>query len=182
VIFSTPASPDKKMGFADPGHDIGWFTRAAFKKGPEFMKRQYVPVCGQSISYDDLASRFFAVTGIKAEYRQCLVEEFKARFENFSEADRKDMGVLAKWLAVAPSGGVCYGTIDMERLSFAERGLNVKALSWEAFLEVSDDISSHSLLTRLISVAALLRRYSPLSHPLLRLLSHIPALASSSQS
>jgi hypothetical protein len=135
VIFSTPASPDKKMGFADPGHDIGWFTRAAFKKGPEFMKQQYVPVCGQSISYDDLALRFFAVTGIKAEYRQCSAEEFEARFENFSEADRKDMGALAKWLAVAPSDGVCYGTIDMERLSFAERGLNVKALSWEAFLE-----------------------------------------------
>jgi hypothetical protein len=43
--------------------------------------------------------------------------------------------------------------------------------------EVSDDISSNSLPTRLVSVAALLRRYSPSPHPLLRLLSHIPVLA-----
>jgi len=48
--------------------------------------------------------------------------------------------------------------------------------------EISDDISSHSLPTRLVSVAALLRRYSPSPHPLLRLLSHVPALASSNQS
>jgi hypothetical protein len=47
--------------------------------------------------------------------------------------------------------------------------------------EVSDDISSNSLLTRLVSVAALLRRYSPSPHPLLRLLSHVPALPSSDQ-
>ena len=31
--------------------------------------------------------------------------------------------------------------------------------------EVSDDISSHSLLIRLVSIAALLRRYSPSPHP-----------------
>ena len=75
------------------------------------------------------------MTGIKAEYRQCSAEAFETRSENFSEADRKYMGALAKWLAVEPSDGVCYGTIDMERLSFTERGLNAKALSWEAFLE-----------------------------------------------
>jgi len=42
--------------------------------------------------------------------------------------------------------------------------------SREVIEEVSDDISSHSLPTRLVSVAALLRRYSPSPHPLLRLL------------
>jgi len=42
------------------------------------------------------------------------------------------------------------------------------------FLEISDDISSYSFLTRLVSVAALLRCYSPSPHPLLRLLSHVP--------
>jgi hypothetical protein len=47
--------------------------------------------------------------------------------------------------------------------------------------EVSDDISSHSLRTRSVSVAALLKRYSPSPDYLLRLLSHIPALASSNQ-
>jgi hypothetical protein len=45
------------------------------------------------------------------------------------------------------------------------------------FTEVSDDNFALSLPTRLVSVAALLRRYSPSPHPLLRLLSHIPALA-----
>jgi hypothetical protein len=35
----------------------------------------------------------------------------------------------------------------------------------------------YSLLMRLVSVAALLKRYSPSPHPLLRLLSHVPALA-----
>jgi hypothetical protein len=43
-------------------------------------------------------------------------------------------------------------------------------------LVISDDISTHSFRTRLVSVAALLRRYSPSPHPLLRLLGHIPAL------
>lgn len=47
--------------------------------------------------------------------------------------------------------------------------------------EVSDDISSNSLPTRLVSVAALLRRYSPSPHPLLRLLGHVPALPSINQ-
>jgi hypothetical protein len=50
-----------------------------------------------------------------------------------------------------------------------------------AAMEVSNNISSHSLPTRLVSVAALLRRYSPSPHPLLRLLSHVPALPSSDQ-
>ena len=45
-------------------------------------------------------------------------------------------------------------------------------------LEVSEDICSHSLPTRLVSVAALLRRSSPSPHPLLRLLSHVPDLSS----
>jgi len=35
-----------------------------------------------------------------------------------------------------------------------------------------------SLLTRLVSVAALLRRYSPWPYPLLSLLNHVPALRS----
>lgn len=42
--------------------------------------------------------------------------------------------------------------------------------------EVSDDICSHLRLTRLVSIAALLRRYSPSPHPLLRLLTYVPAL------
>jgi hypothetical protein len=44
--------------------------------------------------------------------------------------------------------------------------------SWE----VSDDNSSRSLPTRLVSLAALLIYYSPSPHPLLRLPSHVPAL------
>jgi hypothetical protein len=52
----------------------------------------------------------------------------------------------------------------------------------EFLKEVLDDISSHSLPTRLVRIAALLRRYSPSPHPLLRLLSHVPALPSSDQS
>ena len=49
-------------------------------------------------------------------------------------------------------------------------------------MEVSDDNFAISLPTRLVSVAALLRRYLPSPHPLLRLLSHIPALTYSNQS
>jgi hypothetical protein len=135
VIFSTPAAPSNKMGFTDPGHDIGWFARAALDKGPDFMEGQEVPVCGQLISYSDLAAKFTAVMGIKAEYRQCTDEEFEARFENYSEPDRKDMGALGKWLAIAPSDRACYGTIPKERLFDAESGIRVKALTWEVFLE-----------------------------------------------
>ena len=43
--------------------------------------------------------------------------------------------------------------------------------------EGSDDIFSHSPPTRLVTVAALLSRYSPSAHPLLRSLSLVPALA-----
>ena len=42
--------------------------------------------------------------------------------------------------------------------------------------EVSDDISSHSPLMRLVSVAALLRHCSPSPHPLLRLHLHKPEI------
>jgi hypothetical protein len=44
-------------------------------------------------------------------------------------------------------------------------------------VEVSDEISSHWLPTRLVSIGALLRRYSPSPHSLLRLISHVPDLA-----
>jgi hypothetical protein len=43
--------------------------------------------------------------------------------------------------------------------------------------EVLDDISSHWLPTRLVSIAALLGRYSPSPHSLLRLICHVPDLA-----
>jgi hypothetical protein len=44
---------------------------------------------------------------------------------------------------------------------------------------ISDDTFSNSLRMQLVSVAALLRRYSPSPHPLLKLLSHVSALPSS---
>jgi len=135
VIFSTPAAPSKTMGWADPGHDIGWFARAAFDTGPDFMKGQEVPICGKLISYSDLAAKLTAVTGIKSEYRQCTADEFEKRFENHSEMDRKDMAALGRWLAVAPTDRACYGTVDMDRLLIADREIRVKALTWEAFLE-----------------------------------------------
>jgi hypothetical protein len=47
-------------------------------------------------------------------------------------------------------------------------------------LVISDDTFSFSLRIRLVSIAALLTRYSPSPYPLLRLLSHVPALASNS--
>lgn len=43
---------------------------------------------------------------------------------------------------------------------------------------ISEDIFWNSFRTRLVSIAALLRRYSPLLHLLLRLLGHVPALLS----
>lgn len=58
LLFATPAEPTKRMGWCDPGHDIGWFARAVFNKGPEYMKDEHIPVSGPSISYEDLASKF----------------------------------------------------------------------------------------------------------------------------
>jgi len=134
VIFSTPAAPEKTMGWSDPGHDIGWFTRAAFNKGPEWMQGQEIPVCGQCISYTDLASKFTAVAGIKAEYRQCSIEEFEARSRQAVTSTGQNMRALGEWLAIAPDQRTCYGTIEMERLKIAEEELGVKALTWEMFL------------------------------------------------
>jgi hypothetical protein len=121
------------MGWADPGHDIGWFSRVAFDRGPELMKGLQVPVCGQSISYSDLESKITAVTGVKATYRQCSVEEFEARAEN-SEEWRKEIGALGHWLAIAPDNKTCYGTIEMDWSIEVEKDLGTKALSWEMFL------------------------------------------------
>lgn len=97
------------------------------------MKGIQVPVCGQSISYSDLAIKITAVTGMKATYRQCRVEEFEARTEE-SEESRKEIGALGHWLAIAPDNKTCYGTIEMSRLIEVEKDLGTKALSWEMFL------------------------------------------------
>jgi hypothetical protein len=134
VVFSTPAAPTKRMGWSDPGHDIGWFARAAFDVGPEFMKGEHVPVSGPVFSYEELASKFSAVTGIKAVYRQCSLEEFGA-LEGVDGVKGKEVSALGAWLTVAPDDGACYGTIPMEKLKQAQREMNVEALTWEKFLE-----------------------------------------------
>lgn len=134
VIFSTPAAPSKKMGWADPGHDIGWVTRAVFEKGAGWMSGSEVPVCGQNISYSDLATKFTAVTGVKADYRQCSVDEFEKRCGN-NEERRKESRALGQWLSIAPDDRACYGTVEMDRLIRVERELGREALSWEQFLE-----------------------------------------------
>jgi len=97
------------------------------------MKGLQIPVCGQSISYSDLAAKITAVTGMKATYRECSVEEFEAKADN-SENSRKEIGALGHWLEVAPDNKTCYGTIEMDRLIKVERDLGIKALSWEMFL------------------------------------------------
>ncbi|TVY22073.1 NmrA-like family domain-containing protein, partial [Lachnellula hyalina] len=69
VIFSTTAAPETSVGFADPSHDIGLFTRAALDKGAQYMAGEEIPVCGPPLTYAELAARFTAVTGIQAAYR-----------------------------------------------------------------------------------------------------------------
>jgi hypothetical protein len=63
---------------------------------------------------------------------------------------------------------------------------NVSLLFGDSFEVFNVVISAESLPpflpTRLVTIAALLRRYSPSPHPLLRLLSHVPALPSINQS
>lgn len=135
VIFSTPAGPTKRMGWADPGHDIGWFARAAFDAGPDLMKGQDIPVCGQSITHDELASKFTAVTGVKAEYRQCSAEEFAAVSGDNILQRIEDSSAIGEWLAIAPDNITCYGTVKAVALADVARKLCVKALSWEAFME-----------------------------------------------
>ena len=134
VVFSTPAAPEKRMGWSDPGHDIGWFSRAAFDVGPQFMQGENVPVSGPVFSYEDLASKFSAVTGIKAVYRQCTLEEF-GQLEGMDGVKGKEVKALGEWLAVAPDDGACYGTVGMDKLKQAQRVMGVQALSWEQFLE-----------------------------------------------
>jgi len=134
LIFSTPAAPDKRMGWADPGHDIGWFTRAVFDMGPEWMAGLEVPVCGQSIEHSDLASKFAAATGLKAEYRQCSVEEFAEKSGSDTERKNELKGV-GEWFSIAPDDRACYGTVEMSRLFKAEKDLQRKALTWEMFLQ-----------------------------------------------
>ncbi|KAH6664298.1 hypothetical protein B0J14DRAFT_493950, partial [Halenospora varia] len=134
VVFSMPAAPEKRMGWADPGHDIGWFTRAAFDVGSEVLKNELVPVCGQNISYEEVASKFTAVTGIPAVYRQCGLEESGTEGSVQGLKGQQVRG-LGEWLAVAPDGRTCYGTVGMDVLERVERRLKVKALNWEKYLE-----------------------------------------------
>ncbi|KAH7319292.1 hypothetical protein BKA65DRAFT_541414 [Rhexocercosporidium sp. MPI-PUGE-AT-0058] len=142
LVFSTPAEPTKRMGWSDPGHDIGWFARACFDKGAEFMSNGYVPVSGPSLSYEEVASGFMAVTGTRAEYRQCEVDRFGVVANGDSNGDGgrndvkgRELRALGEWLSVAPDGMTCYGTIEVERLNRVKRELRVEALSWEKFLE-----------------------------------------------
>lgn len=93
-----------------------------------------VPVCGQSISFSDLASKFTAVTGLKAEYRQCSLDEFEAR-SGINQEKRKELRSLGEWFAIAPDDKACYGTVEIGRLMSVEKELGRKALSWEKFLE-----------------------------------------------
>jgi len=134
LVFSTPAAPTKRMGWCDPGHDIGWFARAAFDLGPDCMEGEDVPVSGPVFSYEDLASKFSAVTGIKAVYRQCSLEEF-GKLEGVDGVKGKEVRALGEWLAVAPDEGACYGTVGMDKLKQTQREVGVRALSWEQFLE-----------------------------------------------
>lgn len=135
VTFSTPAASTKRMGWADPGRDIGWFVRAVLDVGPGFMKGQEVPVCGQSIAYDELATKFTAVTGIKAVYNQCTEEEFAAASKNIVAPKDNASKALGKWLAIAPDDRTCYGTIDCSILTEVEETLGVKGSTWESFLD-----------------------------------------------
>lgn len=134
IVFSTPAGPGKRMGWADPGYDIGVSVKAVLEVGPDWMKGLEVPVCGQNISYADMATKFSAVTGTKANYRQCSVDEFSTRVDK-DEERRNEIRALGQWLAVAPDDRTCYGTVAMARLLDVEKQLGVKALSWEMFLE-----------------------------------------------
>jgi hypothetical protein len=105
-----------------------------FNKGPQWMACLEVPVCGQSISYSDLASKLAAVTGLKAEYGQCSVEAFEERSGNDQEK-RKELKALRQWLADAQDNRVRYGTVEMSLFITAEKELGRKALLWENFLE-----------------------------------------------
>ena len=98
------------------------------------MKDEHVPVSGPIFSYEDLASKFSAVTGIKAVYRQCSLEEF-ASLEVVDSVKGKEVRALGEWLAIAPDDGACYGTIGMDKPKQAQREMGVQALSWENFLE-----------------------------------------------
>jgi len=45
--------------------------------GPDWMSEERSTMCGQSISYEELATKFSIVTGIETAYRHCSVEEFR---------------------------------------------------------------------------------------------------------
>lgn len=134
LVFSTPAAPTKRMGWSDPGHDIGWFARAVLDVGPNYMKDEHIPVSGPVVAYEELASKFSAVTGVKAVYRQCKLDEFE-KLEGMDGLKGKEVKELGAWLAVAPDDSACYGTIPMEKLEQAQKVLDVQALSWDKFLE-----------------------------------------------
>ena len=84
------------------------------------MKDEQAPVSGPVFSYEDLASKFSAVTGMKAVYRQCSLEGFGS-LEVVDSVKGKEVGALGEWLAIAPDDGACYGTIGMHKLKQAQR-------------------------------------------------------------
>jgi hypothetical protein len=72
---------------------------------------------------------------------------------------------------ISPSAQVKAAAARVQRLGRNQR----KKKSSVIIVVISDDSYSLLLLTRIVGTAALLRRYSPSPHPLLRLLSHVPA-------
>ncbi|KAI9711347.1 MAG: hypothetical protein M1812_007196 [Candelaria pacifica] len=138
LVFCSPAAPHKSIGYVDPGADVGTFAKAAFDKGPEVTARCY-PVNSVNITYESLAKRFTAVTGIPAVYRQSSVEEFQQSTEALlkdrdSSLIRDDLKAIGEWFTIAPDDMTCYGTMPMEKLAEAKHDLGVEATSWEEYL------------------------------------------------
>lgn len=68
------------------------------------------------------------MTGIKAAYRQCGLEEFGS-LEAADSVKRQELRELSKWLAIAPDENTFYRTISVKKLEQVQRDMNIEALS-----------------------------------------------------
>lgn len=139
-ILSTPANPQKTCGWVDPSVDIGALVLSVLSSQVAKENRSF-DISGKQLSFAELARTFSSVTGFKARYVQCTIEEWVDRVCVPPSSElaatsvfRQDLEALGEWLATMPSHKSVYGTVEADEVKRSERLMQVKCSSWEAYL------------------------------------------------
>ncbi|KAL3474622.1 hypothetical protein BJX99DRAFT_231328 [Aspergillus californicus] len=134
VRFCAPVNGEKRADWVDPAFDIGVYAARIFHLGPEKTGSKIYPVVGPKYSFADMARIFQEITSREAFFSPSTLDEWGAVVaETVGKGYEEDIRQMMQWIAVAPDGKVCYGTMDPgEDRSWEELG--VRASSFEEWI------------------------------------------------